>query len=77
MADPRSPDIGAAIRVGPEGGSPPGVPRWVKVIGLVALAVALLLVVALLAGGGHGPQQHASAGDTGGHAPSNLTLSLG
>lgn len=35
-----------------------GVPRWVKVLGVVALVVALALAV-LLAGGDHGPGQHA------------------
>jgi hypothetical protein len=41
-----------------------GVPRWVKVFGIVALVVALLVVVMLLMGGtgGHGPQRHGGAG---------------
>jgi hypothetical protein len=41
-----------------------GIPRWVKVFGIVALVVALLLVVMLLiggGGGGHGPQRHGGA----------------
>jgi hypothetical protein len=42
-------------------------PRWVKVFGLVALAVAVGFVVLLLAGrGGHGPGRH-SSGDGGGN----------
>ena len=36
-----------------------GMPRWVKVLGLVALVLVVLLVVVLLAGGGHGPGRHA------------------
>lgn len=44
---------------------PAGMPRWVKVSGLVAAVVLLLLVVTLLFGGKHGPYRHlggASAG---------------
>jgi hypothetical protein len=44
-------------------GSPPGIPRWVK---LSALVVAVLVVVGiaimLLAGGDHGPGRHAGDG---------------
>lgn len=44
----------------------PGIPRWVKVSGIIALVVALLLVIMLLIGsvfpgvipGGHGPMRH-------------------
>jgi hypothetical protein len=40
-----------------------GTPRWVKVFGIIALIVALLVVVMLFIGGGdHGPQRHGSAG---------------
>jgi hypothetical protein len=40
-----------------------GIPRWVKVFGILALVVALLVVVMLLiGGGGHGPQRHGGAG---------------
>jgi hypothetical protein len=39
-------------------------PRWVKVSGLVALAVVLLVVVMLLLPGNHGPGRH-----FGGQAP--------
>jgi hypothetical protein len=41
-----------------------GVPRWVKVSGLVALVVVLLVVVMLLIPGNHGPGRH-----LGGQAP--------
>jgi len=38
-------------------------PRWVKVFGIIALVVVLLVGVLLLAGGGeHGPGRHVSAG---------------
>ena len=40
-------------------GSPPAMPRWAKVFGVVALVVVLVFVVALVAGGGsHGPGRH-------------------
>lgn len=41
-----------------------GTPRWVKVAGLVALAVVLLAVVMLMAKEHHGPSRH-----LGRHAP--------
>ncbi|MFD1528410.1 hypothetical protein [Pseudonocardia aurantiaca] len=48
-------------------------PRWVKVSGIVALAVALALVVVLLTGaGGHGPGRHMPSGVTSG-VPSTVT----
>lgn len=37
----------------------PGVPRWVKVVGIVAAVVVVLIVAMLLVGGGeHGPGRH-------------------
>jgi hypothetical protein len=53
--------------------SPPGIPRWVKVAGIVLAVVALLVVVMLLVGGGggHGPQRHGGAG--GQAPPSSVT----
>ena len=41
------------------------IPRWLKVVGLIALVVVLLAVVIMLtSGGGHGPQRH-GLGDAG------------
>ncbi|MDQ3631592.1 MAG: hypothetical protein M3417_10075 [Actinomycetota bacterium] len=50
-------------------------PRWVKVSGVIALAVVVMLVVMIVAGGGqHGPGRHAPSGaqpqQSGGHTPS-------
>ncbi|HEV8635254.1 MAG TPA: hypothetical protein VG370_13565 [Chloroflexota bacterium] len=61
MADPRPyPDTGA----------PPGTPRWVKVFGIVALVLVLLVVAVMVAGGGeHGPGRHMPSGGTGGPTP--------
>ena len=48
----------------------PGTPRWVKMSGIVAGVVALLLVIALLFGGGrHGPGRHMPSGEAGGGTP--------
>jgi hypothetical protein len=38
-----------------------GVPRWVKLTGLITVAVAVVVVVLLLLGG-HGPGRHGTAG---------------
>jgi hypothetical protein len=39
----------------------PGAPRWVKVLGIIAIVVVLLFVIMLLAG--HGPGRHAPSGE--------------
>ena len=45
----------------------PGTPRWVKVFGIIAIVVVLLVVFMLLTG--HGPGRHTLSGDAGGQAP--------
>ena len=59
--------------VGPDRGSPPrypGTPRWVKVFGIIALVLVLLVVILMVASGGsHGPGRHLPSGGPGGHAP--------
>jgi hypothetical protein len=62
MADPPSPERNA----GPDGGPTAGTPRWVKVSGVIALAVLLLVLIVLLTGGSHGPGRHRSSGRLGG-----------
>ena len=42
-----------------------GTPRWVKVAGIVALAVVVLIVIAILTGRHDGPSRH-TAPDGGG-----------
>jgi uncharacterized cupredoxin-like copper-binding protein len=72
----RPPDTGDDTDkgVGPNRGSitstPHRTPRWVKVFGIIALVLVLLVVVKLLTGGGdHGPGRHlGTGGDT---APSS------
>ncbi|MDQ3937799.1 MAG: hypothetical protein M3253_03860 [Chloroflexota bacterium] len=55
------------IGVDPDSGSTTGTPRWVKVSGIITLAVVVLFVVLLLAGrgGDHGPGRHSSGGADG------------
>ena len=61
MSDPsvsQNPDSSVTERAGV------GTPRWVKVLGLAALALALLVVVLLVTGvgGHHGPGRHSGVG---------------
>jgi hypothetical protein len=62
MADPYSPDPSSDSReqAGPtsDQGSAYRTPTWVKVFGLVALVLIVLLVVSLLLGVRHGPSLH-------------------
>lgn len=55
----------------PDRGPVPSTPRWVKVAGIVALVV--VLVVALMLVSGHGPGRHMhSAGHGDGTPPASL-----
>ena len=47
----------------------PGTPRWVKVFGIIAIVVVLLVVARMFIGGEHGPGRHAPSGDAGGQVP--------
>ncbi len=68
MTDPHPyPDTDDATDVRPDRRSPPCAPRWVKVFGIIALVLILLLVVQILMGGNHGPGRHRMSGDAGGH----------
>ncbi len=54
----------------PDTGTRPGTPRWVKALGITALALVLLVVAVMLIGGGeHGPGRHEAMGDAGGETP--------
>ncbi len=46
-----------------------GPPRWVKVLGVIALAVTVLVAVLLITGrgGSHGPGRHTASGAGGAH----------
>lgn len=45
-----------------------GAPRWVKILGIIAVVLVLLFAVVQFTGigGSHGPGRHASSGDVGG-----------
>ena len=50
----------------------PGTPRWVKVFGIIVIAVVLLVVAGMFIGSGeHGPSRHTPSGDAGGQGPSS------
>jgi hypothetical protein len=71
MSNPKRPERERTRAAGEE---PPGVPRWVKVFGLVVVIMLLVLLVAMLAGGSHGPGRHQSGG-TGPHGDSEALAS--
>jgi hypothetical protein len=58
-------------QVGPDRPVYPGTPRWVKVFGIIALVLVLLVVIIMFTGvgGEHGPGRHISSGGAGGHRP--------
>jgi hypothetical protein len=71
---PRSPKPGDDSGMVYDRESTTGIPRWVKVVGIIAVVVALLVVVMLLVGGGgHGPRRHGSGGVGGQAPPSSVT----
>jgi hypothetical protein len=53
----------------PDRGSTSGAPRLVKVAGIIAVVLLLLLGIIMLIGGEHGPGRHAPSGVGGGHTP--------
>lgn len=63
MTDPiPGPDLNGDL----DGGTPPGMPRWVKVSAIVVGVLILVFLVLQLTGiaGNHGPGRHSSAGIT-------------
>jgi hypothetical protein len=54
------PDRGHAPGADERSGRAGGTPRWVKVLGIVALALVVLVVILVLVGG-HGPERHTGA----------------
>ena len=63
--DPQSP-AGETTSGVPNRDAPPATPRWVKIFGIVALVLIVIVVLAMLLGGNHGPGRHGGALPTGG-----------
>lgn len=51
-------DTDDASSRGADRGSPPATPRWVIVLGIIAVALVVVFVVAMLLGGHRPPVQH-------------------
>lgn len=52
-------DANSDTGVKPNRELPPGIPRWVKVFGIITLILILLVVIMIIFGGGnHGPGRH-------------------
>ena len=60
MPDPPPPRPNAETGHDTDRGAPPGVPRWVKVSGIIVAILVLALVAVMLIGGDHGPSRHAT-----------------
>lgn len=54
--------------VKPDHESPPRIPRWVKVIGIIAVILIQLILIAFITGlgGSHGPSRHIPASESSG-----------
>jgi hypothetical protein len=75
MAGPQHPDVsGGDTGARPDRESTTGVPRWVRVAGIIAVVVVLLIVILLVTSGpgGHGPGRHAPSGGRGQTPASSL-----
>jgi hypothetical protein len=71
-----SPDTSDDTGVGSDGGPAPSTPRWVKVFGIIALVVVLLVAIMLISGHGPGRHMHGAmhgAGLGGDTPPSSVT----
>jgi plastocyanin len=58
----RQGDTHSDAGVGPDHGTPPGMPLWVKVSGVVVGALILLAIGLMVLGGEHGPGRHGPGG---------------
>jgi hypothetical protein len=52
-----------------------GIPRWVKLAGIVAAVVVLVVVVLMLVGGGEGHRPRRHGGNDGNTPPASVTAS--
>ncbi len=58
------PNSNSDTSVKPSEDRPPSTPRWVKVVGIIVIAIVLLFVILKLTGigGNHGPGRHTPGG---------------
>jgi hypothetical protein len=66
MADPRQPRATGSDAAAGDRPPYPGMPRWVKVSGIIVIVLALLVAIILATGvgGDHGPGRHGGGGNT-------------
>lgn len=77
VTDMPNPTPGRPDDTSPEtdGSSPPGMPRWLKMSGIIVLVVILLVVIIqLVVGGQHGPGLHTPSGADGDLPTASFTL---
>jgi len=60
-----SPDTSDDTGMGSAVGPAPSTPRWVKVFGIIALVVVLLVAIMLISGHGPGRHMHGAMGGAG------------
>ncbi len=76
MADPLPyPDTSDDTGREPDRESPPSTPLWVKVFGIAFLV--LVLLIAIMIAGGHGPGRHMSGAGLGGQTPPSTITEQG
>ena len=65
MSTPDSDDTPTGAAATSRPAEHPGMPKWVKaLIGLVVAILVVLLIVKAAGGGGHGPGRHTGLGDS-------------
>ena len=64
MTGPGSPDTSDDTGAGPDREPTTSSPRWVRIFGIIA-AIVILLIAILLLTGGHGPRRHTPSGGLG------------
>jgi plastocyanin len=75
MAEPTPPGRGDGAERESEPHVPPGMPRWVKAVGLVVgIGILLVILLQLVGGGEHGPGRHGASGTALDHAEDTTAI---